>query len=433
MGSIVIVGAQWGDEGKGKVVDLFTQEADIVVRFQGGNNAGHTLVVQGEGGPVKTVLHLIPSGILHPSKRCVIAGGVVIDPGVLLGEIENLQKRGYEIGPEQLVICSDAHVITPYHKALDHAREERRGANKIGTTGRGIGPCYEDRTARSGIRIRDLCDKERLANRLEQVLPERNALLEWYGKPTMSVDELVEILWPQGQALAHLIEDTRPMLHEAASAGKRLLYEGAQGALLDIGHGTYPFVTSSNTTSGGVAPGTGMPPHSLKRVVGITKAYATRVGSGPFPTEDFGSDGDYLRDRGAEFGSTTGRPRRCGWLDLPALRYAHLVNGFTGLAIMKLDVLTGLKEIKLCTAWRVDGRLLEVGSADSSVIDVAEPVYETLPGWDEEMENIESLDDLPANAKALLDRITEAVGVPIDVVSMGPRRDQTLVIRAPFT
>lgn len=432
MGSCVIVGAQWGDEGKGKVVDLFTEASDVVVRFQGGNNAGHTLVVDGPEGPRKTVLHLIPSGILHASKQCVIAGGVVVDPAILLGEIEALRSRGLKIDQRNLVICADAHVIMPYHKALDLAREARRGERRIGTTGRGIGPCYEDRAARRGIRMRDLLKESDLRARLEESLPERNALLAWHEAETFTLDALVEHLLPLGAQLADLVHDTRPLLHEAAASGKRLLYEGAQGALLDVGHGTYPFVTSSHTTSGGVAPGTGMPPHRIERVVGITKAYATRVGSGPFPTEDHGEDGEWLRKQGSEFGATTGRPRRCGWLDLPALRYANQVNGFDGLAIMKLDVLSGLDEVRLCTAWEVDGKRLEVGTADVMTLERARPIYESLPGWKEPMEDVREYASLPVQARDLLDRIAKETGVPIDVVSVGPQRDQTIVLRPPF-
>ena len=432
MSSCVIIGAQWGDEGKGKVVDLFTEGADWVVRFQGGNNAGHTLVVREGDVSRTTVLHLIPSGILHPGKRCLIASGVVVDVDVLLGEMSALQERGVGMTPERLMLCQDAHVILPIHKALDLAREERRGESKIGTTGRGIGPCYEDRAARRGVRLRDLVDEDALRARLEQVLPERNAVLAWLGADEMPLEPMVEKYLRLGEQIQPFLTDSRATLAAARARGDHLLFEGAQGVLLDVGHGTYPFVTSSHTISGGACTGAGVPPSSLDRVVGITKAYATRVGGGPFPTELHDDMGQYLRDRGHEYGSTTGRPRRCGWLDLPALRYAHLLNGFDALAITKLDVLTGLDEVKVCVAWEIDGVRYDVGVADCAQQLRATPIYETLPGWELPIEDVQRLDELPRAARALLDFVEEGSGVPVDLVSVGPRRDQTVVLREPF-
>jgi adenylosuccinate synthase len=426
------VGAQWGDEGKGKVVDLFAEECDFIVRYQGGNNAGHTLVVDRGNGPEKTVLHLLPSGILHPDKVCVIARGVVIDCDVLFRELDALAARGIGVAPAQLRIDLDAHIIMPYHRDIDLGREAASGDAKIGTTGRGIGPCYEDMIGRRGIRVRDLLEPARLIDRLQAVVPDRNATLRWLGRPEVTVEALAALLAPAAERLAPFAADCRSLVGDAWRAGKRVLFEGAQGTLLDVGHGTYPFVTSSYTTSAGVCVGVGVPPRAIEKVVGITKAYATRVGAGPFPTELFDEDGAQLRARGQEFGATTGRPRRCGWFDAAAVRYAHRLNDFTGLAITKLDVLSGFDEIKVCVAYDLDGQRLEVADADAVSLQRSVPIYETWPGWKQDLTAVRRLEDLPAAARAYLERLTELCGVPIDVVSVGPDRAQTLVLHQPF-
>lgn len=432
MPTCVVVGAQWGDEGKGKVVDLFAEDCDFIVRYQGGNNAGHTLVVDRGNGPEKTVLHLLPSGILHPDKVCVIARGVVIDCDVLFRELDALAARGIGVAPAQLRIDLDAHIIMPYHRDIDLGREAASGDAKIGTTGRGIGPCYEDMIGRRGIRVRDLLEPARLLDRLQAVVPDRNATLRWLGRPEVTVEALAALLAPAAERLAPFAADCRSLVGDAWRAGKRVLFEGAQGTLLDVGHGTYPFVTSSYTTSAGVCVGVGVPPRAIEKVVGITKAYATRVGAGPFPTELFDEDGAQLRARGQEFGATTGRPRRCGWFDAAAVRYAHRLNDFTGLAITKLDVLSGFDEIKVCVAYDLDGQRLEVADADAVSLQRSVPIYETWPGWKQDLTAVRRLEDFPAAARAYLERLTELCGVPIDVVSVGPDRAQTLVLHQPF-
>jgi len=432
MPTCVVVGAQWGDEGKGKVVDLFAEDCDFIVRYQGGNNAGHTLVVDRGNGPEKTVLHLLPSGILHPDKVCVIARGVVIDCDVLFRELDALAARGIGVAPAQLRIDLDAHIIMPYHRDIDLGREAASGDAKIGTTGRGIGPCYEDMIGRRGIRVRDLLEPARLLDRLHAVVPDRNATLRWLGRPEVTIEALAAQFAPAAERLAPFAADCRSLVGDAWRAGKRVLFEGAQGTLLDVGHGTYPFVTSSYTTSAGVCVGVGVPPRAIEKVVGITKAYATRVGAGPFPTELFDEDGAQLRARGQEFGATTGRPRRCGWFDAAAVRYAHRLNDFTGLAITKLDVLSGFDEIKVCVAYNLDGQRLEVADADAVSLQRSVPIYETWPGWKQDLTAVRRLEDLPAAARAYLDRLTELCGVPIDVVSVGPDRAQTLVLHQPF-
>ncbi len=432
MPTCVVVGAQWGDEGKGKVVDLFAEQCDFIVRYQGGNNAGHTLVVDRGNGPEKTVLHLLPSGILHPDKVCVIARGVVIDCDVLFRELDALAARGIGVAPAQLRIDLDAHIIMPYHRDIDLGREAASGDAKIGTTGRGIGPCYEDMIGRRGIRVRDILEPARLLDRLQAVVPDRNATLRWLGRPEVTIEALAAQLAPAAERLAPFAADCRSLVGDAWRAGKRVLFEGAQGTLLDVGHGTYPFVTSSYTTSAGVCVGVGVPPRAIEKVVGITKAYATRVGAGPFPTELFDEDGAQLRARGQEFGATTGRPRRCGWFDAAAVRYAHRLNDFTGLAITKLDVLSGFDEIKVCVAYDLDGQRLEVADADAVSLQRSIPIYESWPGWKQDLTAVRRLEELPAAARAYLDRLTELCGVPIDVVSVGPDRAQTLVLHQPF-
>ncbi len=429
---MVVNGAQWGDEGKGKIVDLFTENADLVVRFQGGNNAGHTLVVDSGDGPRKTVLHLIPSGILYPEKANLIASGVVVDVGVLFEELDGLAAAGREVSSAQLRVSRDAHVTMPYHRAIDHAREARRADDAIGTTGRGIGPAYEDRAARRGVRTRDLEDAHRLRRALEHVLPEKNAVLNWYGAETFDLGSLVEYGLDLGRRLAPHLCDCRSVIHGALSDGRRVLFEGAQGTLLDIGHGTYPFVTSSYTTTGGVCVGAGIPPAAIGAAIGVAKAYSTRVGAGPFPTELEDDTGAFLRKHGAEFGATTGRPRRCGWFDAAAMRASQRLNGFTGLAVTKLDVMTGLTAIQVCTAYDTPAGRVETADLDAQALSGATPVYETLPGWTEDIRAARSLEDLPTNARAYLRRIEELVGVPLAVVSVGPGRNETIQLAQPF-
>lgn len=433
MSVCVVVGAQWGDEGKGKIVDHFTRDADLVVRFQGGNNAGHTLVVDHGEGPVKTVLHLIPSGILYPDKVCVIGAGVVVDVRVLFEEMERLAESGRPVDPAQLRVCRDAHVIMPYHKALDLAREARRNPEqRIGTTGRGIGPTYADRAARVGVRMRDLVDEERLRARLEAVLPEKNALLAWLGAETFEVEPLVEAYAALGERVAPYLDDSRTRIADALEAGRHVLFEGAQGTLLDVGHGTYPFVTSSYTTTGGVCVGAGVAPSAIDASFGIAKAYITRVGGGPFPTELDDETGAFLRKAGNEFGATTGRPRRCGWFDAVAMRAAQRVNGFTGLLITKLDVLTGLDTLRICVAYDTPHGRVDVADLDAATLAEVTPVYEDMPGWSEDLTDVRAFDDLPANARAFVHRLCEVSGVALGGVSIGPGRRQTIVMQSPF-
>ncbi|MDW7710524.1 MAG: adenylosuccinate synthase [Deferrisomatales bacterium] len=428
MPNVVVVGAQWGDEGKGKIVDIYSRDVRGVVRFQGGNNAGHTLVVGGE----KVILHLIPSGILNPGTVCCIGNGVVVDPQVLLGEIEGLRKKGKFPGAQGLLLSDAAHLILPCHKAIDAAREARAGGRKIGTTGRGIGPCYEDKAARRGIRVGDLLHPRALREAVRQLLDERNCLLTHLGAPTFDTDEVADALVAQGEALRPHIGDVSARVHEWLAAGENVLFEGAQGTLLDLDHGTYPFVTSSNTLAGGACTGAGVGPRHLDAVIGITKAYATRVGEGPFPSELHDATGDRLRERGAEFGSTTGRPRRCGWLDLVALRDAVRLNGLTGLAVTKLDVLQGLDEIRLCVRYDLDGARIDRVPSRAEDLLRCRPVCEALPGWDESTTGAKALDDLPPNARRLLDYVADATGCPVVLVSVGPGREETVEVLNPF-
>lgn len=427
MSTLVIVGAQWGDEGKGKVVDLLARRARYVVRFQGGNNAGHTLVVNGE----KTVLHLIPSGVLQPGVKNIITQGVVVDPFVLLEELEGLDAHGAlpEAG-EGLIISPRVSLILPYHRAIDRAREARLAGGKIGTTGRGIGPAYEDVAGRRAVHLCDILERSALEERLDRVFDERNATLAWLGQPTIDREEMVQSLLQVGQRLAPYVREAEAMVRDAVSRGEDVLFEGAQGALLDVQHGTYPFVTSSSTNAGAVATGVGIAPSAIDGVVGIVKAYTTRVGAGPFPSELDGPVAEHLQSVGHEFGSTTGRPRRCGWLDLPALRFAHGLNGFTSLALTKLDVLTGLDEVKLCVGYRCDGEVLEVPPSAMNFASV-EPVYEVFPGWSEDIKGVESLDKLPDSARRYVETIEERMGVPVAVLGTGPGRRE-VVERGPL-
>jgi len=429
MPNVVIVGAQWGDEGKGKIVDRFTEFADVVVRFQGGNNAGHTLVVDGE----KTVLHLIPAGILHPGKSCVIGNGVVLDPAVAVMEIDRLKQKGFLKDDDQLVISLDAHVIMPWHKAVDVAREQAMGAGKIGTTGRGIGPTYEDKVARRGIRVRDLLDPDKLARRVKERLPAALEEIRRLGAESdLDADAIAAEYARLGQRLARYASDASLRLHQAIRAGKSILFEGAQGTMLDVDHGTYPFVTSSNTVAGNAATGSGVGPTQIDQVIGISKAYCTRVGGGPYPTELKDETGERLRKIGNEFGATTGRPRRTGWFDAVAMRYAARVNGLDGLAITKLDVLTGFPEIKVAVAYRCDGKTLDEMPGDPEVLERCEPVYESLPGWAEPLAAARAWNDLPLNARSYLKRLEQLSGVKVMAVSVGADRGETILLDNPF-
>lgn len=427
MGNIAVIGAQWGDEGKGKVVDIYSERAELIVRYQGGNNAGHTLVVNGE----KTVLHLIPSGVLHEGKTCVIASGVVLDPDVFMEEVDALVKRGLlaEKRRTKIVISERAQIIMPYHKILDRLREETGGKGKIGTTVRGIGPCYEDKVARRGILVCDLLDAELLREKIERAIREKNVVLKHlYGHDeTLDVEKLHAWATAAGQKLKPMICDTRVLIQEALAAGKEILFEGAQGVLLDVEHGTYPFVTSSNTITGGIFTGCGVGPKSLDHIVGITKAYTTRVGTGPFPTELNDALGEQIRTKGKEFGATTGRSRRCGWLDLVALRYAVEVNGLTAIALMKADVLSGIGEIKVCVAYEIDGKRVNHLPANIRAYERAKPVYESLKGWGELPETAKGLSDLPREFAAYVEYLERALKIPVVTVSMGPGREQTLM------
>ncbi|HET7753034.1 MAG TPA: adenylosuccinate synthase [Anaeromyxobacteraceae bacterium] len=429
MPNVVVVGAQWGDEGKGKFVDLLTQDADVVVRFQGGNNAGHTLVVGGE----KTVLHLIPAGVLHPGKSCVIGNGTVVDPEVLWSEIEKLKLRGFLEDDSQLVLSLDAHVIMPWHKAIDIAREKRMGDAKIGTTGRGIGPTYEDKVARRGMRIRDLLDEARLARKIDERLPAAQEELARLGsRLDADAPALVARYADLGRKIAPFARDASLWLHQAIRAGRSLLFEGAQGTMLDVDHGTYPFVTSSNTVAGNAATGSGVGPTEIDRVVGVIKAYSTRVGGGPYPTELKDADGEQLRKVGNEFGATTGRPRRTGWMDILALRYAARVNGLDGLAMMKLDVLTGFSEVKIGVQYRADGKTFDEMPSDPETLERCTAVYESLPGWTENLAGARRWEDLPVAARRYVERVGELAGVKVIAVSVGAERGETIILENPF-
>ena len=427
--TLAVIGAQWGDEGKGKIVDLLSEEADIIARFQGGNNAGHTVVVGGE----QVILHLVPSGALHPGKTCVIGNGVVVDPGVLLEEIAALRDRGYLQGEHALKLSERAHVIMPYHRALDLARENRRGTGKIGTTGRGIGPAYEDKMARVGIRVVDLLDEPVFRERLAQNLEDKNFYLRAIpGEKTFELQEVFEQYRAYGEALRPYVADTAHLIEEAIGKGQRVLFEGAQGTMLDIDHGTYPYVTSSTTMAAGVAAGSGIAPQRISAVVGISKAYTTRVGGGPFPTELNEEIGEKLRRDGAEYGATTGRPRRCGWFDAVVVREAARLDGLTGLAITKLDVLRGVPRIRLCVGYRLDGVPLDHPPATVGAWDRVEPVYEEMDGWTEDITEIRRLEDLPPAARSYVARLSELCGVPLSFVSVGASRDATIVVSDPF-
>jgi adenylosuccinate synthase len=426
--SVVVLGTQWGDEGKGKIVDLLSHDADAVVRFQGGHNAGHTLVIKGE----KTVLHLIPAGILQPGVECLIGNGVVLSLKELKKEIEALEKRGLEVR-SRIRISPACAIIMPYHELLDRAREEARGDKAIGTTGRGIGPAYEDKVARRGLRTTDLLKADGLAEKIAPVLEFHNFVLQQrFGKEPLDLQEVTAEAIELGRYFSDMVIDVSRRVHELRVAGKRIMFEGAQGSLLDIDHGTYPYVTSSNTTIGGVCTGAGVGPNAIDYVLGITKAYTTRVGGGPFPTELFDDNGRHMGERGAEFGATTGRPRRCGWLDAVALRRMIELNGVSGLCVTKLDVLDGLQELKICTAYRLDGKELDSIPLDSDHWQDIEPVYETFEGWQQPTAGTTELERLPPAARAYLEAMERLVGAPAHIVSTGPERNENIIRQYPF-
>jgi adenylosuccinate synthase len=426
--SVVVIGAQWGDEGKGKVVDLLTDRAAAVVRFQGGHNAGHTLVIDGD----KTVLHLIPSGILRDGVRCLIGNGVVLSPGALLEEIATLEGRGVP-ARERLSISPACPLILPYHIALDQARERARGAKAIGTTGRGIGPTYEDKVSRRGIRLGELLDPRHFPERLREVLDYHNfALVHYFKAEAVDYERVLAEALSHAETLAPMAADIPGLLHALRRSGANLLFEGAQGALLDIDHGTYPFVTSSNTTAGGACTGSGVGPRDLDYVLGIVKAYTTRVGGGPFPTELFDAVGDHMGEKGHEFGATTGRKRRCGWLDLVALKRSFAINSITGVCITKLDVLDGLETLRLCVGYELDGQVVDAPPVGAEAFARSRPSYIEMPGWSESTFGVTRHGDLPENARRYLATIEELSGVPIDIVSTGPDRNETMILRDPF-
>lgn len=429
MSCIIITGAQWGDEGKGKIVDIFTEHAHCVVRSQGGNNAGHTVVIEGE----KTILHLLPSGILRSGVKCIIGNGVVIDPAVLLGEIKALKERALFKDDAQLAISDRAHLIMPYHKKLDLLREERKGPGRIGTTGRGIGPAYEDKAARKGIRLCDLAEPEVFRKKLDAVLLRRNErFVKMFQIEPFDAKGIFDSYMQMYQELEKYITNTSVLLNRIIKEGKNVLFEGAQGTGLDMDHGTYPFITSSNTVAGGTLSGCGVGPTLIDGVIGISKAYTTRVGLGPFPTELNDETGDRLRNQGVEFGSTTGRPRRCGWLDLVILKHAVRVNGLTGLVIMKLDVLSGFKKIKYAKAYKLDGKITDEFPASIELVSRCEPVYEEVDGWSEKLSDIKSLKDLPKSLRAYIELIEKELGIPVILLSLGPQRGEEVIVKNPF-
>jgi adenylosuccinate synthase len=427
--NVVVIGTQWGDEGKGKIVDWLTDRAQGVVRFQGGHNAGHTLVIGGK----KTVLHLIPSGILRAEVDCFIGNGVVVSPQALVAEMDELESAGVHGVVARLSISEACPLIIPYHAALDHAREAAKGERKIGTTGRGIGPAYEDKVARRAIRLQDLFDPTRFAEKLRELLDFHNFVLKnYYRQDEVSYQKTLDETLALAPRLAPLIADVPRALYHANRAGKNLLFEGAQGSLLDIDHGTYPFVTSSNCVAGAAAAGAGIGPHYLHYVLGITKAYTTRVGGGPFPTELSDDVGERLRQRGQEFGATTGRPRRTGWFDAAALKRSIQLNGLAGLCITKLDVLDGVEAVKICVGYQLEGSFSEILPVGAEELERCHPVYEELPGWMESTVGIRSYESLPKGARDYLKRIEELAGVPVDLISTGPDREETIVRRHPF-
>ena len=427
MANIVIVGAQWGDEGKGKIVDLLTRYADIVVRFQGGNNAGHTIVLKGE----KFVFHLIPSGILYENKQCVIGSGVVVDPAVLIEEVNELKKRGHLKDDSQLMVSEEAHLILPYHRRIDIARDR---VFKIGTTGRGIGPAYEDKVARYGIRVVDLMDEEVFRKKLKSNLLQKNAYLsEVLKEEGFELSEIFDEFLRFKKQLEKYVRNTSLILYDEIQKGKHILFEGAQGALLDLDHGTYPYVTASNTVAGNACAGSGIGPTMIDSVIGVAKAYTTRVGEGPFPTELKDQVGERIREKGGEYGATTGRPRRCGWFDTVVVNHAIRINGIREVAITKLDVLNDFDKVKICVGYRVDGKILHHFPSHLKILESSEPVYEELDGWRKEVKGTKKISELPAQAQRYLKRIEELTHVKIAMVSVGSERNETIEVKNPFS
>jgi len=430
MSTVVVVGTQWGDEGKGKIVDLLTEYADLIVRFQGGNNAGHTLVVDGE----KYIFHLIPSGILYQDKKCAVGNGVVLDPAILIEELQELEDKGRKVTPERLMISENTHLIMPYHKALDHAREAAKSeGKKIGTTGRGIGPCYEDKIVRNGIKVTDLLDSALFKEKLENNVAEKNFLLtKMLNAEPVDAGTIYDEYMRYAEKLAPFAGNVSVIIDETTRKGGNVLFEGAQGTQLDIDHGTYPFVTSSNTVAGGACCGAGLGPSRIDCVIGICKAYTTRVGSGPFPTELFDETGDLIQKKGAEFGATTGRRRRCGWLDGVVLKDAVRLNGLDGLAITKLDVMSDIDPISICESYEVEGKSLGAMPANIRQVEKARPVYRQVPGWKGDITGARTLHDLPSQAQDYIKQIEETSMTPVSIVSVGPDRDETILINNPF-
>ncbi|SHE51067.1 MULTISPECIES: adenylosuccinate synthase [Caloramator] len=425
MSALVVIGAQWGDEGKGKITDFLAEGADVVVRYQGGNNAGHTVEVLDK----KYKLHLIPSGILYDTKLCVIGNGVVIDPMAFFEELNYLEGEGVNVSPEKLVVSDRAHVIMPYHKILDKLSEQKRGSKDIGTTGKGIGPCYTDKHERTGIRICDLLNKETLKEKLELNIAAKNKIIkEIYGGEELNFNEVYSKYVEYGERLRPYVKDTSVILYDAIKANKKVLFEGAQGTLLDIDYGTYPYVTSSHPISGGVCIGAGIGPTMVSNAIGVCKAYTTRVGKGPFPTELFDEMGDYIREKGFEYGTTTGRARRCGWLDLVILKYAVRISGLTSLAITKLDTLANIDKIKVCVGYELDGNVIDYFPASLDDLDRCKPIYKEFDGWDSSVEKAKTFDDLHENAKKYLRFIEEYTDTRVSIVSVGPNRSQTIVV-----
>ncbi|UFJ40423.1 adenylosuccinate synthase [Brevibacillus humidisoli] len=424
MSTVVVVGTQWGDEGKGKLTDYLAETAEVVARYQGGNNAGHTIIFNGN----KYKLHLIPSGIFYKDKVCVIGNGMVIDPKALVAELEYLHNAGFSTN--NLKISNRAHVIMPYHIKLDSVEEESKGANKIGTTRKGIGPAYMDKAARIGIRIADLLDQEEFERKLARNLAEKNRVLEkLYETTGFELSEVLEEYLQYAEIIRPYVCDTSVVLNDAIDRGNRVLFEGAQGVMLDIDQGTYPYVTSSNPIAGGVTIGSGVGPTKIHQIIGVAKAYTTRVGDGPFPTELHDETGDHIREVGFEFGTTTGRPRRIGWFDSVVVRHARRVSGITGLAITKLDTLTGIDTLRICTAYTYNGQVIEEFPANLNILAKCQPVYEELPGWTEDITGIRNINDLPDNARHYIERITQLTGIPLSIFSVGPDREQTVVVR----
>ncbi len=426
MANVVVVGAQWGDEGKGKIVDLLTQYADIVVRFQGGSNAGHTIVLKGE----KFVFHLIPSGILYENKKCIIGNGVVLDPAVLLDEIDQLKKRGYFKDDSQLLISEESHIILPYHRRIDVAREK---IFKIGTTGRGIGPAYEDKVARCGIRMADLLDERVFRRKLEENIAQKNLyLIQILKEEGFEFSKIFDEYMSFKKKLEKYVANTSLILYEEIQKGKNILFEGAQGTLLDLDHGTYPYVTASNTVAGNACAGAGIGPTMIHSVIGVAKAYTTRVGEGPFPTELKDKLGERIRERGGEYGATTGRPRRCGWFDAVVVNHSIRINGIKEMTITKLDVLNEFDKIKVCVGYRVNGKILNHIPANIELLEKSEPIYEELDGWKTEIKNARSFSELPLNAQRYIRRIEELIKTKITIISVGSERDETIEVRNPF-